>query len=1097
MTLQVKLFGRLDVTDSVRALSVSLRPRAQRLLAHLLLQRQARTARETVAFTLWPDHSPEEALATLRRALSDVRTALPELDDVEWIVATRSELWWNTSAPYTLDTEEFEKLIHRGTPAATRDAIALYAGDLLADWGDEWVLAERERLRQLQLNALRELIAVHRALRQREAALGFVRQALALDPLAEALHRDLIALHYETGDRAAALAAYDRLTALLRDELDIAPMPETQALAEAIARGEPAHVRVAPHPVTTHNLPLASTPLIGREQDVAGVRAHLMREDTRLLTLVGPPGIGKTRLALQVAAEVNGLFDDGAFFAPLAAITDPDLVLPTIGQALNLDDAGGRVWPERLRDFLRDKSILLVLDNFEQVVAAAPQVSQLIAACPRLKILATSRTALRVRAERQFPVHALELPDLAHLPSAAALARHSAIALFLDRAQAVAPDFEIDEANASAVAHIVHRLDGLPLALELIAARVKVLSPPMLLERLSGRLLLQSDSLRDADERQRTLMSAIAWSYNLLTPQEQMLFRRLGVFAGGWTLEAVELVCVAADPDGESDRTDRTFSTHATECLDVLTSLVTKSMVVRQVTSHAHDEPRYTLLETIREYAVVQLAASGEESLVRRRHGEYFTSLAEHAAAQIAAGLDQKHWLDRLESEQDNLRAALKRALGEKDAMMAVRLVEALRHYWQVRSHFTEGCQWLERTLELFERDEPPSAAKVKVLIALGNLSQLRSDYSRAQQCFDEALVFGRALGERTLVATLLNSLGFLAVNQRDCDFAEVLLTEAMSLSEESNYRRGIAYAALNQGKCAFLRCDYERAIERFERALAEFRTLGNQYMVAFTLLDLGRVPFMKGDYGWAESCFEQGLAMSRELGSKSSEMTALLNLGYVAHVHMRYEQSAALLTDCLRLSRGLGARWAEAASLARLGQLARRQGRLLEATVQLEAGMDIARDAGETWCIAECQDELAHVAMLQGRLAQAEELLRQSLTSFRRQGDQEALLCGLHLAAALALRQSRPERAAHLLGAIEASRERLGLPLSPLDRADHHAATVAARVSLGDSAFAAAWAEGRALSLEQALALALAPAAQTTQQHRDGSDDYLGAVGE
>jgi len=467
------------------------------------------------------------------------------------------------------------------------------------------------------------------------------------------------------------------------------------------------------------NLPAPVTPLIGRERDAAKVRQRLLQDDTRLVTLLGPPGIGKTRLSLQVATDVRDHFEDGVFFIELASIADPELVAPTIIQVLGLEESGRQSPLDHLSDYMRDKLMLLVLDNLEQVIAAAPVMAKLLAACPLLKVLATSRVALRVRAERQYHVPPLGLPDPTRLPQPPELLQYPALALFVERAQAVQPDFYLTEANAATVAHLCHRLDGLPLAIELIAARVRLLSPAEILHRLRGRFLLQSDGLRDIDERQRTLKNAIEWSYNLLAGDEQTLFARLAVFVGGWTLDMAESVC------------GNEASGLTTPVLDLLALLVNKSLVVQH---EINGESRFALLETIREYALEQLAAlqNGEAETIRRRHATYYLRLAEAARSQLTS-TQQVRWLDRLENEHGNLRAALGWALESGNMIIAAQLGGALWHFWAMHGHLSEGCRWLERTLatETAPFHLSPSM-RVVLLNGAGSLAYYQGDHAAA-----------------------------------------------------------------------------------------------------------------------------------------------------------------------------------------------------------------------------------------------------------------------------------------------------------------------------------------------------------------------------
>jgi predicted ATPase/class 3 adenylate cyclase len=482
-----------------------------------------------------------------------------------------------------------------------------------------------------------------------------------------------------------------------------------------------------------NNLPIQPTPFIGREKEVTAVRQHLLREGVRLLTLTGPGGVGKTRLGLHVAAEVAERFKDGTWFVSLAAVSGPELVLPTIAQTLGLQEEGDRSLLDQLQVTLHEKQVLLLLDNFEQVASAAMQVADLLGACPQLKVLVTSREALHVRAEREFPVPALALPDLKHLPDLATLSQYEAVALFIERAQAVKPDFQVTNANAPAVAEICARLDGLPLAIELAAARVKLFPPQDLLTRLGQRLPLLTSSLRDVPARQQTLRKTIQWSYDLLAPQEQHLFRRVSVFAGGCTLQAIEALSAS-------------LGSASTSVLDDVASLIDKNLL--QQTAQEGEDVRLTMLETIREYGLEALETSRETEMARQAHAAYYLAMAGEAAQRFKNS-QQAEWLERLEREHDNLRSTLwwtlEPAQAESRLEMALRLGDAMSEFWWVRGYLSEGGTFYE---QLVTSSEGVAASmRARVLYVAADFANGRGDYHRAEKLCQESLVLYRVLG--------------------------------------------------------------------------------------------------------------------------------------------------------------------------------------------------------------------------------------------------------------------------------------------------------------------------------------------------------------
>jgi len=604
-----------------------------------------------------------------------------------------------------------------------------------------------------------------------------------------------------------------------------------------------------------NNLPAQPTPLVGRERELGEVRDLLRGEGVRLLTLTGPGGIGKTRLGLQVAADLLDEFEDGVFFVELAPITDPALVASAIAEALGVVEAGDQPLEEVLKDYLRDKELLLLLDNFEQVLGAAQRGGKLLSACPKLKVLATSRSVLRVYGEQEYPVPPLELPSPGRLPPIDRLSQYEAVRLFIERAKAAKPDFSVTDGNAPAVAEICARLDGLPLAIELAAARIKLLTPSAMLERLGSRLKLLGGGARDLPERQRTLRGTIEWSHALLEEGEQMLFARLAVFSGGRTLEAIEAVC-----DARGDL--------PVDALEGVSSLLDKSLLRQE--EGPEGEPRFVMLETIHEYARERLQASGEAEDTSRLHAEYFLALAEEAEPELS-GADQLAYLERLEAEHDNFRAALTWSL-DKEPETALRLASALARFWEKSSYFSEGSRWLEAALGQSDRVDAAatdSATRAKLLSEAGTFAFFRTDFERAIVLHGEALELYRQVGDESGVAFALLCLGAQHMEKGDHERAAPFLEEALALSHRIGDKRNIAGTLHNLAEVERQRGNYERAKTLGMQSIALSREMEDKWQLAMVVGWLGLLAVWSGDdHDLAESSLEEALALDRELGN-------------------------------------------------------------------------------------------------------------------------------------------------------------------------------------------------------------------------------------
>ena len=854
-----------------------------------------------------------------------------------------------------------------------------------------------------------------------------------------------------------------------------------------------------------HNLPLQLTSFIGREKEILQVKRLLLGD--RFVTLTGPGGTGKTRLAVQTGADLLELFPDGVWLVELASLADPSLVPQTIAATLQVRESAGRPIMTLLIDYLQAKEMLLILDNCEHLLAACAEViTALLRACPHLSIIATSREALDIPGEMTLRVPSLSVPDIRRAPPAETLTQYEAIQLFVDRAGAIQPDFALTDANAFAVAQICHRLDGIPLAIELAVARVKMMPVEQVIRRLDNRFRLLTGGSRTALPRHQTLRALIDWSYDLLSDTERVLFQRLSIFAGGWTLEAAERIC-----QGDEIRRD--------DILDLLTQLVNKSLVIPDQETDA--EGRYRFLETIRQYARERLMEAGGGEEIRHQHLAFYVEFAERAEPELR-GPNQIEWLDRLDQEVDNIRAALEWAL-EANAEAGLRIVSALLWFLHIRSGKGEGIDWLERMLaaEARERAEAPlSEARAiirgKALNAAGTLMVMHGDAERACALSEESLklheeltpmgrqgaahalwnlaqgasyhedldrswelteksmTLYREVGDKFGVAQCLDHLGSYALIKGDYSLARQTWEEDLALRRELGDKDGIAWSLSLLANLELWRGNQDQAWTLYVDSLNAFQEISNKWAASMALSGMGSVMLAKGNFERAAKLYEEALAYGRDMGDQNTIAGRRYDLARVAWSSGEYERAAKMYADTLPIVRKMNNKGAIAGTLIDLGSVAWVQGDLELAASRYEEAIAIAREIEAQYTIGYALTGLGKVAYSRDDYAAAHSHFREALKIFQqRPNPWNATYC-LEAVSALAVAEGDMQRVAKLFGATDNFYTHLRFLLSPLERQMHERDLAAARAALGEETFSRHWTEGRAMTIEQAMEEAL-----------------------
>lgn len=762
--------------------------------------------------------------------------------------------------------------------------------------------------------------------------------------------------------------------------------------------------------VLSKQLPAALTSLVGRDDEIAAVQA-LLAQGERLITLVGPGGVGKTRIAIEVARGLEPQFADGVHFVSLSTLSDPALLVQSIARNFGLLESSNRPLMESLLEYLRPKKLLLVLDGFEGILPAAWLVSELLGKAPDLQILVTSRAVLRIFGERDFAVSPLQLPpDEADFEQ---LSQSEAVRLFVQRAGAVNPTFSLTHENASTVGEICRRLDGLPLAIELAAVRIKVLQPKVLLQRLSSRLKTLTDGPRDLPERQRTLRDTIEWSFRLLSAQEQQLFTYMSVFVGGGNLEALEAVC--------HDETDL-------DLLDAVSGLVEKSLVVQTQPSL---EPRFSMLETIREFALEKLELSGQASKRREMHAAYCLELAEAANAG-RTGPQQMGWLERLDFEQANHRAALTWLIEKQKTPEALRLASSLRWFWDLRGQFSEGRRWLQNALDL--PGEVPPLVRASALMGLGVLLWRQGNYTTARPLMEESLALRRTHGDLEGIANALQNLGNLATHLGDFASARTYQDENLSIRRQLGEKSNLADALFSRGNLALVEGKLSEAKSLYMKSLDAYNEVGDRLGLPFVVVNLAEVARLQSDYPAAQRLGEDAKHLAEQLGDRLRLANALQSLGLTARDQGRFDEAEEKLQQSLAIYRELGHGLKIGFVSSELGTVMLQKGDLVAARQLFNEGLRTHQSLRLKPGIAYGLLGLAETALQEGNLAEAKKYLHSGFPIAHQTTDYLTIARYVE-ALALLLVHNNPTQSARLFGAAQAIRQNNEVVVTPAEQ--------------------------------------------------------------
>jgi predicted ATPase/DNA-binding SARP family transcriptional activator len=1107
--LKIFFLGRFAVWRRGCEIKAWPQNKTQMLLKILACQRGHVYSQDQLLDMLYPELDPGKAVASLYGRFSELRRILePGLTKgraSQFVLSTGQQSYcFNPDIPCWVDTEAFQFSVKAASMASeagrsiealqhAEQALELYRGAFLCeDLYEEWTFSLRERWQEVFLNTLIQAAECESRLGHHHLAIEQCRRAIEINPTCEGAYRQKMLTHYNAGEETEMRTTYQACVTALKTHLEVTPSATTQALYEQLQSHELVFVK----PTYLTNLPEVLTSFIGREAEVAQITAVL--RDTRLLTLTGVGGTGKTRLSLRVASGIVQEYRDGIWFIELASLSDPTLIAQIVASVLGLREQSERSVLSALKDYLKSKQLLLILDNCEHLIQACAHFAQeMLAACLEVRILATSRESLSISGELCHQVQPLSQPDLQQLPDPICLTQYEAIKLFVERAEAAHPRFELTEANAHAVAHICRQLDGLPLAIELAAARVKMLSIDQVASRLCDRFKLLTNGCRTALPRQQTLQAAMDWSFQLLSEHEQILVRRLSVFAGGWTLELAERICA-----GEG--------IEASEILDLLTHLVDKSLVL---VDRYSTELRYRFLETVRQYSAERLRESGEAERVYEKHALCFLEFAERAEPELA-GPDQKLWLERLEAEHDNLRNVLtwfkKQNIFVNEGL---RLASALGPFWERRGYFTEGygalvevissgksaASSLERAKALNEagrlaltqgnnesadryakeslcisQSQADQKGIAKSLYTIGLLCYMQGEFALARSHYEQSLSIHRTLDNRRSIALLLNALGNLAYSQGDYQRAQALYQESLALRQELGNPLGIAEVTYDLGVLSHSQGDLETACALYERSLAIQRQLGNKKEISRLLNSLANIAFQQGNFDQASPLYEESLSLHRRLGNKRGVAGVLNNVAEVAAMHGDYSRARTLYEESLAICLEIDYKVVIGVLWINLGTLALYERDFEAAHTLYEKGLNLQRMLGNRQGIANGLSHMGMLALMEDNFSVARRFYQESLLLRQEMGNREGMAENIRGLAHVAAAQTMYTKAARLLGAAQTLYAGVFSALGTIDRTLYERTLAKMRHNLGAVAYNVFYHEGRAMALEEIIVYAL-----------------------